>query len=218
MRSNLSVGNLACSIRGRERSPWMFEGRVRMLRVLDAAIDIASSIDFLHRQKLVHGDIKPENILLQANSDGTQAVKVCDLGSLKRYRDYFDPKRLNYTPRYVAPEIADLRNSLSSFTQPLRLPAASDVFAFGNMLAEFCNQQLLRPGPDERLMRDAKGRFAEADKLRAQGHETEAALAHEQGGELQRRAAEQAALSIPMCAPILQCNVHTSKSNVRRAN
>ena len=173
---------------------------MRMLRVLDAAIDIARVLSFLHRQKLVHGDVKPENILLQANSDGTQNVKLCDLGSLKRNCAYEDLAQLNYTTRYVAPEISDLHNCLSAFAQPPRLPAASDIFAFGNLLAEFCNQQLLRPGPDEQLMRDAKGKFDEADKLCAQGHETRAALAHMQGGKLERWAAEQADLRIPLYA------------------
>ena len=182
----------------------MFEGHVRVLRVLDAAIDIARAIDFLHRQKLVHGDIKPENILLQANSDGTQTVKLCDLGSLKRHRAYLNSfAQLDYTPRYAAPEISDLHNGLSSFTRPPLLAAASDTFAFGNLLAEFCNQQLLRPVPDKELMQEAKGQFEQADKLRAQGHGTEAALAHKTGKKLQQRAAEQAALSILPCALIV---------------
>ena len=46
-------------------------------QALTLANDIVSGIDYLHANNVVHGDIKPANVLA---SDDLKAVKVCDFG------------------------------------------------------------------------------------------------------------------------------------------
>ncbi len=47
------------------------------------AIDVASALAYAHAQGIVHRDLKPANIFLQAQNDGTEAVRVLDFGLAK---------------------------------------------------------------------------------------------------------------------------------------
>ncbi len=50
---------------------------------------IASGLDFIHNKRLVHGDIKPENILFADDivEKGNVLVKLCDFGSARRVEE-----------------------------------------------------------------------------------------------------------------------------------
>ena len=42
----------------------------------------------MHRRKLVHGDIKPENLLLCSSvSDADASIKLCDFGMTRAFDD-----------------------------------------------------------------------------------------------------------------------------------
>lgn len=46
-------------------------------------LQIAKGISYLHKNKIVHADIKPENILLTKEKE----VKLCDFGSAFRLEE-----------------------------------------------------------------------------------------------------------------------------------
>ena len=76
----------------------------------DAAIvmnNLLNCINYCHKRNLIHRDMKPENILLDAKRDFSD-LKVIDFG-LARYVDYFDAplKGLVGSAYYVAPQVID---------------------------------------------------------------------------------------------------------------
>jgi serine/threonine protein kinase len=44
--------------------------------VNNLGLQIAKGISYLHKSRIVHGDIKPENILLTLEGE----IKICDFG------------------------------------------------------------------------------------------------------------------------------------------
>ena len=81
---------------------------------LDIAIQCAEGLRAAHEQRILHGDIKPENIMVTA----AQRVKILDFGVAKRFSspDSVDPNGatesmasitsvLSGTPAYMAPEV-----------------------------------------------------------------------------------------------------------------
>jgi eukaryotic-like serine/threonine-protein kinase len=76
-------------------------GRVDELRVLDVAIKIASALDTALKRNLLHRDIKPGNILF--NADGEP--KLVDFGLAREAEDESADSAVIWgTPYYVAPE------------------------------------------------------------------------------------------------------------------
>jgi tetratricopeptide (TPR) repeat protein/TolB-like protein len=117
---------------------------------LDIAIQCAEGLRAAHEQRILHGDIKPENIMVTA----AQRVKILDFGVAKRFSSPDpgpDPNEatetlvsittaLSGTPAYMAPEVllqkpydgrADLFSLGLVFYEMLggRQPFATDSFA-----------------------------------------------------------------------------------------
>ena len=56
------------------------------LEVLEMCLQVASGVEFLHKNKIVHRDIKPDNIFLKQEG-GELVFKIGDLGVAKNLRD-----------------------------------------------------------------------------------------------------------------------------------
>jgi serine/threonine-protein kinase len=62
---------------------------------------VASALDYAHERGVIHGDVKPANILIT----DTEQVKLTDFGIARLRRDEVSPgKKVLGTPRYIAPE------------------------------------------------------------------------------------------------------------------
>lgn len=95
--------------------------------ILATAVKLANALDYAWRNHgIVHGDIKPENILINV-SDGSP--KLADLG-VARIAGSSNDTEIMATPLYVAPEV---------ITQTGVSPdPRSDIYSFGVMLYELC--------------------------------------------------------------------------------
>jgi serine/threonine-protein kinase len=77
---------------------------------VDIAIKTAEALAAAHAHRVVHRDVKPENIMVTATVDGRALVKVVDFGIAKLVAEdeatqLTRPAELVGTPRYMAPEL-----------------------------------------------------------------------------------------------------------------
>jgi serine/threonine protein kinase len=111
----LDVGRLADGlpymmteyVSGLELEAWLDgsgAGRMTLKRSIGVLRQVAAAVDYLHAQGVVHGDIKPSNILIDPRAH--DFVKLVDFGIAYRQ----DPKSVRRgvvgTPAYMAPEQA----------------------------------------------------------------------------------------------------------------
>lgn len=84
-------------------------------KMLDVFVEVATGLQAMHRDKVVHGDMKPNNIIV----DDDMKVKVIDYGHACPFGTV--KERVQGTPDYIAPEQV----------QRKALDARTDVFNFG---------------------------------------------------------------------------------------
>ncbi len=73
-------------------------------RLINIMVQILRALEFVHSRGLVHGDLKPENVLVAQNPvTGEDVAKVIDFGLTKREKD-FGGKKIFGTSFYIAPE------------------------------------------------------------------------------------------------------------------
>ena len=82
-------------------------------RMMDLMVGILRALEFVHSRGLVHGDLKPENLLVardavrasgeNAELDLSTAIKVIDFGLTKKEKE-FGGKKVFGTSYYIAPE------------------------------------------------------------------------------------------------------------------
>ncbi|WP_438007727.1 sigma 54-interacting transcriptional regulator [Sorangium sp. So ce321] len=131
-----------------------------LARNLAAVADAADQLTRLHRALLLHGDVKPANIIV---GDGGRATLV-DLGLAAPFRDG-GARPLGLTPRYAAPELFK--------GDPLTVRA--EVFALGATIAEALRDSegerdpkvvdALQAVVDRATAKDPNARYPSADEL-----------------------------------------------------
>jgi eukaryotic-like serine/threonine-protein kinase len=122
-------------IEGETLSERIKRERLNLSEALDIAIQVAEALQEAHLQRIIHRDIKPQNIMLTARGQ----VKVLDFGLAKVVRDRVvtsedvDTSSLMSTPgtiigtvQYMSPEQARCET----------LDVRSDIFSFGTTLYE----------------------------------------------------------------------------------
>lgn len=110
--------------------PLSIEPKHRAVVATAVARDIAAALDDLHQAGLSHGDVKPDNILIEDRGDGFRAVLV-DLG----YSTGLASQELRgATLRYAPPELAGGECHA----------AAHDLWSLGVCLAEIADAAIAR--------------------------------------------------------------------------
>ena len=80
---------------------YLSNGRFSENRARFYAAEIALGLHYLHSQVIVYRDLKPENLLLDADGH----IKITDFGLSKREVSGDELHSLCGTPEYLAPEI-----------------------------------------------------------------------------------------------------------------
>lgn len=104
------------------------EGALPLPRIRGIATQILAGLAAIHRAGFVHGDLKCDNVLVDA-TDGVDRVTIIDLGLARAPGTrpaYDDEQTLSGTPEYMAPEL--IRG------EPIT--AAADLYAVGVIVYE----------------------------------------------------------------------------------
>ncbi|MCM8766726.1 MAG: serine/threonine protein kinase [Candidatus Omnitrophica bacterium] len=97
--------------------------------ILKILIRIGQAIEYIHSKKIVHNDIKPENILI---SKDFLNLKLIDFGFAKKLGFF---RKLNYTggtDKYIAPE---RKKGICDFK--------SDIYSYGIMIEELLSKYVI---------------------------------------------------------------------------
>lgn len=134
----------------RDLSP---EGKVRVL------VDVVDAVHAAHSEGLIHRDLKPGNILVETQSDGSLRPYVLDFGLVRQSGDetLTATGELLGTPGYMSPEQA---------RGDARLDRRSDIFSLGVILYELLAHRLPFKGttPTQILLDVASGEVLPIEK------------------------------------------------------
>ena len=182
-------------VRGVKITTYCDQHRLGTRARLDLFIQVCHAIQHAHQKGIIHGDIKPSNIMVTLH-DGIPVPKVIDFGISKateaRLTDrllFTSYAQLIGTPADMSPEQADM-NGLDTDTR-------SDIYSLGVLLYElltgttpFDAKQLLESGLDEmrRTLREKEPARPSARLTTLQGAEL-ARTASERQAEPHRLAA-----------------------------
>ena len=102
--------------------------------VLEMGMDLCEGLEHCHAADIVHGDIKPDNILVWEGPDGKVRYRLGDFGTASSGQAAEQPDTIDdgvgieCTPEYVAPEQLDGRQD-----------ARTDIYALGLTLYRYLN-------------------------------------------------------------------------------
>ena len=148
-------------VRGVKITAYCDQHRLGLRERLDLFILVCHAIQHAHQKGIIHGDIKPSNIMVSVQ-DGMPVPKVIDFGIAKATEARLTDRllftayaQLIGTPAYMSPEQTDVNN----FDADTR----SDIYSLGVLLYElltgltpFDAKQLIEGGLDEmrRILRE----------------------------------------------------------------
>lgn len=120
-------------IDGRPLTETIFEGEAlsKPENKLPLLIQVCRAMTFAHKNGVLHRDLKPDNVLVVNNPDGTQSAKVVDFG-LAKLQGEDELQQLTHTgeifgdPNYMSPEQC----------QGKALDERSDIYSFGCLMYE----------------------------------------------------------------------------------
>jgi eukaryotic-like serine/threonine-protein kinase len=119
------------------------ESRTRLKPGIAVAIirECLAGLAALHRQEIVHGDIKPSNIMVKRTGN----AKIIDIGSALNLNDM--PQQKTCTPQYAAPEMLDREE----------ITPRSDLASLGYVLVELlAGRPLFADSRDYQTLLDKK--------------------------------------------------------------
>ena len=111
------------------------DGRPGLEESLEIIRQAGAGLAVLHRNGIIHRDIKPQNLLLRSRPDGGTDVLVADLGLAKAVAHASGLTRIVGTPAYIAPEQA-LGTGLDIRADVHALGAVAYVLLTGRLVRE----------------------------------------------------------------------------------
>jgi serine/threonine protein kinase len=125
------------------------QGRLPVERTVRITLAICDALEYIHRHGIVHGDLKPENVMVGAKDD----IKLMDFGLAQESKVSLwrraRPRIAMGTPDYVSPE--QTKGKLGD--------ARSDLYSLGIMLFEMLTGEVPFSGLDPDTAMQMRLRF-----------------------------------------------------------
>ncbi|KAI0387559.1 hypothetical protein F5Y04DRAFT_274412 [Hypomontagnella monticulosa] len=111
----------------------------------ELALDITSALKALHESRIVHGDVKPENVLVFDNDDNEgrdiirpQVARLSDFSGVIFEQDFSRESQVTYlgTQRYLSPEMLSPLYSGDDGLSSFDLFMKADIFSLGLLIWE----------------------------------------------------------------------------------
>src|SRR5205823_4513240 len=122
------------------------EKRMAVKKACEIVLQVAEALHYIHKQNVVHCDIKTENILIsEEEGEGKRTrliAKLLDFGLARPLVTSRASTSLSGTPHYVAPE--RIRGEPAS--------PSSDVYGVGILLYELLTGQVPWDGPVQKIL------------------------------------------------------------------
>ncbi|HYY95176.1 MAG TPA: protein kinase [Pyrinomonadaceae bacterium] len=124
-------------------------GPLGVERALDLAAQVAAALSAAHDRGVVHGDVKPQNIIVTAEGQ----VKVLDFGLARIVRQQQDAADAGDETPQAGPVIGTVAYMSPEQARGEELDSRSDIFSLGVVLCEMlCGQNpFLRPTDEETI-------------------------------------------------------------------
>jgi serine/threonine protein kinase len=116
---------------------------------IDIMLQIAKAMQYLHKNKIVHRDLKTSNILVDDSTEGYVLVKLADFGLAKTYANTqtVGTQTTGGTTRYAAPEV-NLDDDEMIHGKKTRFLTKADVWSFAMVCSEILTGNIPFKGMD----------------------------------------------------------------------
>jgi serine/threonine protein kinase len=114
------------------------DGAVEPARAVDLILQVLRGLEHAHAQGVIHRDLKPQNIFVTREADGTQVLKLVDFGIAKIVTGDGAQEQMTRagmvfgTPQYMSPEQA----------LGVEIDARADLYAVGVLLYQLVTGRL----------------------------------------------------------------------------
>jgi serine/threonine protein kinase len=130
-KTNLEVGILTEFIDGNSFNDVIYNSNTGKLMIVAYLIDLAAIVEYCHSVKIIHKDLKPDNVMISKKLQ----VKLLDYGISKDSERTITATSLACgTPRYIPPEIYKVLDNDND--DGVMISNKWDVWSFGCIISE----------------------------------------------------------------------------------